>query len=117
MKGILLRHLLDHSDEKGFRFSIECGECGRKWTSRKYPFSKADIEAPTKEKKIIYSILYEREKKTAVARVIKEAEFEFNLCPVCGKLVCNHCFRICEDLDMCSKCAALLKEKGEQVVG
>ena len=36
-------------------------------------------------------------------------------CPICKRLVCDHCFLICDDLDMCVQCAAKLNEKGTVV--
>lgn len=113
MKTILLKHLKDCSDEKSFCFYIECKECENKWKSKRKLFSKANIIPPTKEKAIVYAVLYEKEKEFAVAQAIEEAKKEFNICPVCGKLVCNDCFLICEDIDMCLNCARVLKEKGE----
>lgn len=38
-----------------------------------------------------------------------------NYCPVCKRLVCNQCFLICDDLDMCRQCAAALEQKGQPV--
>ena len=39
----------------------------------------------------------------------------FNICPICKRLVCDHCFLICDDLDMCVQCAAKLNERGTVV--
>ena len=36
-------------------------------------------------------------------------------CPICKRLVCDHCFLICDDLDMCVQCAEKLNEKGTVV--
>ena len=41
----------------------------------------------------------------------------FNRCPVCGRLVCDRCFLICEDLDMCTACAGTLEVHGDIVAG
>ena len=37
------------------------------------------------------------------------------ICPICKRLVCDHCFLICDDLDMCVQCATKLNEKGTVV--
>ena len=38
-------------------------------------------------------------------------------CPVCGRLVCDRCFLICEDLDLCIACAKALQVRGDVVAG
>ena len=38
-------------------------------------------------------------------------------CPVCGRLVCDRCFLICEDLDLCIACAKALRVRGRIVAG
>ena len=48
-------------------------------------------------------------------RAIVEAAHGFNWCPLCGRLVCNRCFLICDDLDMCRTCAEDLHERGDPV--
>jgi len=47
---------------------------------------------------------------------VSEAVHHFNHCPVCGRLVCNYCFVICDDLDLCRSCATRLQETGESVL-
>ena len=39
----------------------------------------------------------------------------FSRCPVCGRLVCDRCFLICEDLDLCIACAKTLQVRGNVV--
>lgn len=51
----------------------------------------------------------------AAALALNEARTHFNFCPMCKKLVCNNCFMICEDIDMCISCAKELEEQGEIV--
>ena len=46
---------------------------------------------------------------------LNQAKEIFNICPICKRLVCDHCFLICDDLDMCVQCAAILNEKGTVV--
>ena len=37
------------------------------------------------------------------------------VCPICRRLICDSCFLICEEMDMCRACAKRLKEDGEPV--
>ena len=41
----------------------------------------------------------------------------FSLCPICKRLVCDRCFLLGEDIDLCTDCAAFLQEHGEPVEG
>ncbi len=115
MDHILQDILIDYSTDCVFQFALACADCGEVWKSEPIPFSKAN-EVPTSEsKQIIYRTLYERGKASAREKALKEARQHFNYCPICKHIVCNNCFLICEDLDMCSNCAERLGEKGEPV--
>ena len=78
-------------------------------------FSKADTHPVTKSKQIIYNVLYEQEFNEARCTAIQAAAEHMNYCPICKRLVCNQCFLICEDLDMCNQCAIELEEQGKPV--
>ena len=115
MKRIIAGYLQDDSDERQFRFSLTCVECGAVWKSTPIRFSKAGVPSPTEAKQVVFRALYQREWEQARERAIVEAAHGFNRCPLCGRLVCNHCFLICEDLDMCRICAEDLHERGDPV--
>ena len=61
--------------------------------------------------------LYERERTAARDKAAAEASEIFSQCPVCGRLVCDRCFLICEDLDLCTACAEALQVRGDVVAG
>ena len=65
----------------------------------------------------IFRTLYEREREAAREKAAAEAAEIFNYCPVCGRLVCDRCFLICEDLDLCIACAKALQVRGDVVAG
>ena len=115
MKQLLDQALVDCSTQSEFCFSLQCVECKKIWRSKSIFFSKAGVDPPTEEKRIIYRTLYQREKARARENALKEALEKFNFCPICQQLVCDHCFLICSDLDMCCRCAERLKEDGEPV--
>ncbi len=115
MKKLLEEHIRDFSDDKSFRFEITCEECGRAFSNGVFHFSKAGVAPPTEEKRIIYEALYRREKHKAMQSAILYAGEHFSRCPICGRLICDDCFLICEDLEMCRSCAARLKEQGTPV--
>ena len=114
MKQIIKGFLTDCSDQNFFCFSLTCPECGSVWKSTQVRFSKALEKPQSESKRIIFETLYQREKEQALARALEEAIFHFNLCPFCKRMVCNDCFLICDDLDMCRSCALQLHESGEQ---
>ena len=73
-------------------------------------------ERQTKQKQIIYDACYEQEFRDARQSAIREGAENLNFCPICKRLVCNRCFLICDDLDMCKQCAANLEETGSPVL-
>ena len=108
--------LLDGSTTEEFRFSLCCAQCGEAWHSRPERFSKAGITPETGGKQVVFNVLYQREREKARNRAAEEAAVNFNTCPICRRMVCDHCFMICDDLDMCQSCAERLQEKGELVL-
>lgn len=115
MKQILMEHMEDASTQDMFCFTLRCSECGKIWRSTPIPFSKAGIKPSTEGKYIIYNVLYQKEKNRALEKAAREGAEAFNVCPICGGLVCDKCFMICDDLDMCRACARQLNEPGESV--
>jgi hypothetical protein len=116
MKHIIRTHLTDRSDQEKFCFSLVCKECGSEWRSTPIRFSKAGEIPQTEAKRIIAKALYQREHAQAMEHALNEAVQHFNVCPLCHGLVCNYCFIICDDLDMCRSCSDSLQEKGEAVM-
>ena len=116
MKQILSEVLIDLSNQDQFCFAVVCTECGSQWKSTPVRFSKAGVVPQTEEKKIIFRTLYQREWEKARLKAIDDAMHIFNCCPMCGRLVCNDCFMICDELDMCKTCSKWLKEHGEPIM-
>ena len=89
--------------------------CGEFWYSSSIPFSKAAQAAEHREKKELYAAIYQREKERARLAAGQEAKERFSQCPVCRRLVCDACFLICREMDLCRECAGRMKEPGEPV--
>lgn len=115
MQRVLQDILTDCSTEDKFQFSIVCEECGKVWKSRAVVFSKARIPPATEGKKVVYAALYQREKEEARQKASWAGQKLFSKCPICYRWVCDDCFMVCEDLDMCKQCAEKLNEKGSIV--
>ena len=115
MKKLVEMLLENLSTREVFLFRIACSACGAEFGGRKIRFSKAGIIPPTEGKKIIFDAIYEQELRTAKQAAVRNAAEHLNYCPICKQLVCNQCFLICEDLDMCKECAAKLEEHGKPV--
>ena len=125
MTSLLSSHLEDCSTAQYFCFSVRCEVCGEYWYSSSIPFSKAAQAAQHLEKKELYDAIYQREKERAKiyqrekerAKLAagQEARERFSQCPVCRRLVCDACFLICDEMDLCRECAARMKEPGEPV--
>ena len=117
MKQVIKEAMGDCSTIGEFRFLLRCQECGRTWHSSPVRFSKADAEPETEARQVIFRALYAREREAAREKAAAEASEIFSQCPVCGRLVCDRCFLICEDLDLCAACAKALQVRGDIVAG
>lgn len=117
MKRVVKEAMGDCSTVEEFRFLVRCQECGRIWHSSPIRFSKAGAEPESEGMRTILRTLYEREREAAREKATAEAAEFFNYCPVCGRLVCDRCFLICEDLDLCIACAKALQVRGDVVAG
>ena len=117
MKRVVKEAMGDCSTVEEFRFLVRCQECGGIWHSSPIRFSKAGAEPETEGMRTIFHALYEQEREAAREKAAAEALEIFSQCPVCGRLVCNRCFLICEDLDLCIACAKALQVRGDVVAG
>ena len=117
MKRVVKEAMGDCSTVEEFRFLVRCQECGGIWHSSPIRFSKAGAEPEPEGMRTILRTLYEREREAAREMAAAEAAEIFNYCPVCGRLVCDRCFLICEDLDLCIACAKALRVRGDVVAG
>ena len=87
MKDIILNHLINRSDRKQIRYTLICPSCSKEWISAGFDMEKA---APP-----------DTQKKQAAA----EAEANFDICPLCGRLVCSSCMAAVGEMKMCKNCA------------
>ncbi len=116
LKKLVEFNLENLSTREVFLFRICCQACGTEYANKPRRFSKAGTVPQTKEKQTLYNAIYEQEFASARRSAIQDAAEHINFCPICKQLVCNRCFLICEDLDMCKRCAAQLKETGIPVL-
>ena len=116
MKKLVEMMLENLSTREVFLFRITCAACGTPYGGKSVRFSKAGITPPTEGKRIIFDTLYEQEFRDARQAAVRDAAEHLNYCPICKRLVCNRCFLICDDLDMCKQCAAHLEETGSPVL-
>ena len=103
------------STKEVFLFRISCAICSQSYGNKPTRFTKAGVAPPTPGKQIIYDALYEQELRDARNIAVRNAAEHMNYCPICKRLICNQCFLICDDLDMCKQCAAALEQKGQPV--
>jgi hypothetical protein len=50
------------------------------------------------------SSIWQSEHEAAYERANREAMMHFNRCPVCKRWVCDDCFLLLEDRDVCREC-------------
>ena len=64
----------------------------------------------------VWTVFTERSGAIIWKQAIRNAAEQMNYCPICKRLVCNTCFLICDDLDMCAQCASDLEQQGFPVM-
>lgn len=116
MNKLIDAALQDLSTKNFFLFQIHCASCGKDYANRPVRFSKAGCIPQTREEQILYEAIYQQECHASRQNAVRQIGENMNECPICKRLVCNGCFRICEDIDMCKGCAAELKETGVSVL-
>jgi len=84
---MVLNYLIDRSDQTYARYALICPSCNREWCSTKLAAAD-DISA-------------EEQKMLAAA----EAEANFDICPLCGSLVCKSCMVAVGEMKMCHSCS------------
>ena len=115
MRRIIKESLEDRSSPERFQFSLRCAVCGLLWESQPVRFSKALTPPENEGKRVIFQALYRRERAAALDRAVTAALEHFSFCPICRRLVCDRCFLLGEDIDLCTDCAAFLQESGQPV--
>jgi len=108
---------IDHSNSWRFSFSFFCDKCGKEWKSPDQEFTGMGSTAV--ENGEAQQLLWAHEHQLAYEAANIDARTYFNLCPVCGKRVCDDCFDIeeSEHGGICNDCAKKQeksKEKSEQ---
>ena len=116
MKQLIESILENLSTKEVFLFRIICAGCGAEYANKPARFSKAGVTPASQGKKTIYDALYEQEFRAARQTALRIGAEHMNYCPICKRLVCNQCFLICDDLDMCKKCASELEQQGNPVM-
>ena len=105
MRRIIKASMEDRSSMERFQFSLRCAVCGFLWESQPVRFSKAGMQPESEGKRVIFQALYRREREEAFEWAVTEALEHFSLCPICKRLVCDRCFLLGEDIDLCTDCA------------
>ena len=116
LRDKLLDYLIDCSTADDFCFSLRCEVCKTEWRSRTIRFSHAAGAEKNQQKRVIYDALYQREWRMARQSALEQAIDHFGICPVCHRLVCDCCFLICEEIEICQSCAKALRMTGEPII-
>jgi hypothetical protein len=90
---------------------FRCERCGDGAHSEQYAFNTECYSPPPSGN--ARELLWLRQHREAYARAESEAQYEFNVCPVCGRRVCSECFRVTDDGhgDMCLDCATARRKE------
>lgn len=102
----ITKNMTDKSTEKDFRFTFHCDICKSPWDSVPANFS-CTKENTLEVDKNASALIWQSEHTAAYERANHEAMEHFNRCPICKRWVCDKCFLILEDKDVCNECAKL----------
>jgi len=91
-RDVVTKKRADRSTMDAFSFSFFCDICEVEWRSARYKFNPGDYTALINPE--MYRMLWNDQHTAAYERAKRDAGFEFNRCPVCGRGVCNACFHL-----------------------
>ena len=80
----------DVSTPNSFGFLFHCERCGASVASETYALETGGLDITADES--VRTLLWTRQHKSAYARARADVEYEFNVCPRCGRRVCSKCF-------------------------
>ena len=115
MRRTIKAIIKDASTGEKFQFSLRRAVCGSLWKGWSAYFSKAEVPPENEGTRVIFQTLYQRELEDAWERAVTEALEHFSRCPICKRLVCDRCFLLGEDIDLCADRAVRSQENGEPV--
>ncbi len=105
MLKTITKKILDKSTDKFFKFVFYCERCGYEWTSEAYCFLHGFPDELTEGEERAKNIMWKVEHDAAMERANLEARLRFNQCCSCGRIVCDECFAMETDGDLCVDCA------------
>ena len=105
MLKTITKNYRDRSTDGFFKFSFYCDRCGKEWTSEEYPFVHGFGEKLSENEKRAKEILWRSDHDAAFERANLEARLRFNVCKICMEAVCDECFAMEEDEEICINCA------------
>ncbi|MDP4092788.1 MAG: hypothetical protein Q8920_05435 [Bacillota bacterium] len=98
--------MTDKSTGEKFCFTFFCDICKDSWDSVPVNYNQTN-ENVTETDEITNNINWKSDHDAAYERANLEAMQHFNRCPVCKRWVCDNCFCILGDRDVCRECAEL----------
>ena len=102
MSKPLTQRSADYSGAEFFSFGLFCDICEKEWRSPVVSFETGGMVIEHEEAR---TLLWAKEHSAAFEQANLEAHLQFNLCPVCGKWVCEECFVTGRgDSEACKKC-------------
>ena len=115
LNDFIEERLQDLCTQESFCFGVKCEHCGEILSVPPIKFVKAGIEPKNESEKVIFKTMYMRDKELAYDRAIEILAGVFNYCPICKRIVCNNCFIVTGDIDICIDCAEKLGISGTVV--
>ena len=93
-----------------FQFVFRCDRCSAGVWSEKYKFNTERFDPPPRGH--ARALLWMRQHDEAYERANVEARSAFNICPVCGRRVCDSCFHVASGTvtDICVDCKRARKK-------
>ena len=105
MLKTLTKKIIDRSTDEFFKFEFHCDRCGVGWESETYYFEHGFLDKLTEGEQRAKNIMWKVEHDAALERANLEARLRFNQCNSCGRIICDECFAIEEERDLCLDCA------------